>query len=126
MKGKTIGQKCKDCGNYTCPPKMTCDYCGSRNIKLVEMSGKGRISTFTTIYVTSSDYEKEAPYIVVMVELDEGPWIIGRLEMDYKKVEEIGQRVIGRRVEIFGKEFSHDYNNKKRVIPVFRLIDDPS
>ncbi len=77
MKGKVIGQKCRDCGSYTCPPKATCDSCGSRNLEAVELSGEGVIRTFTTTYVAPSGYTDEAPYTVAMVELEEVRGLLG-------------------------------------------------
>jgi hypothetical protein len=124
LEGKLIGMKCKDCNSYTCPPKATCDNCGSRNLETVELSGKGRIATFTTTYIAPAGYDREAPYVVAMVELDEGPWIVGRIDIDGKEADEIGQALIGKRVEVYGKEFPTEpyYPDKKRrVVPMFRL-----
>ncbi len=124
LEGKLIGQRCKDCGAYTCPPKATCDNCKSRNLEKVELSGKGTIRSFTTIYVAPSGYEKEAPYVVALVELDEGPWILGRIDIDPKEADELDQALIGKRVSVFAKEFPVEpfYPDKsKRVVPMFKL-----
>ncbi len=124
LEGKLIGQKCKDCGSYTCPPKATCDNCGSRNLETVELSGRGKITTFTTTYVAPVGYDKEAPYVVAMVELDEGPWITGRIDIDPSEAEEYGQALIGKRVKVYGKEFPLEpyYPDKqRRVVPMFKL-----
>ena len=126
LEGKLIGQKCKDCGEYTCPPKATCDNCGSRNLETVELSGKGRIATFTTTYVAPSGYDKEAPYVVAMVELEEGPWIVGRIDIDPTDAEELGQALIDKKVEVYGKEMPTEpfYPDKeRRVVPMFKIIE---
>ena len=127
LEGKLVGQKCRDCGAYTCPPKATCDSCGSRNLETVEMSGKGRVMTFTTTYVAPSGYDGEAPYTVAMVELDEGPWIVGRLDMPNEEIEKLDQDIIGMRVAVYGKEFPTEpfYPNKeKRVVPMFKPLPE--
>ena len=124
LDGKLIGQKCGDCGSYTCPPKATCDNCGSRNLEEVEMSGKGRIMTFTTTYVGPAGYSEEAPYTVAMVELDEGPWIVGRIDLPVEEIERLGQALVGAKVSVYGREYPTEpfYPNKeKRVVPMFRL-----
>ncbi len=122
LEGKLLGLKCSDCGAYTCPPKAVCDSCGSGNVERVELSGKGRITTFTTTYVAPVGYDKEVPYTVAMVELEEGPWIVGRLEIE--NADEIGQELIGEEVVVGGKEFPTEMfypDKKRRVVPVFRL-----
>jgi len=94
---KLLGLKCKDCGWITVPPKMVCRKCTSTNRDIVELSGKGKIQTFTVINVAAEGRECECPYIVVMVELDEGPWIMGNLidiAASKATMELIGKRVI--------------------------------
>jgi hypothetical protein len=126
LEGKLIGQKCRDCGTYTCPPKTTCDGCGGRNLEIVELSGKGRIATFTTTYVAPSGYEEDAPYVVAFVELDEGPWIAGRVDINVSDAEDFGQELIGKKVEVFGKEMPPEQfypDKRRRVVLMFRLLD---
>lgn len=78
-KNKLLSLNCKACGKYTCPPKLTCHECGSTNLETAPLSGRGQIVTFTASYVTAQGREVEAPILVIMVELEEGPWIIGNL-----------------------------------------------
>ncbi len=123
LEGKLVGVKCKDCGNVLCPPKSTCD-CGSRNLERIELSGNGRIVSYTTTYVAPVGYDKEVPYVVAIVELDEGPWIVGRLEVDADRAER--EDLIGKRVEVYGKEFPTEQfypDKQRRVVPMFRIIE---
>jgi uncharacterized OB-fold protein len=78
-KGKLLGLKCKDCANITVPPKMTCQECGGTDLDIVELNKKGRIITFTVVNVAPEGRQNEAPYIIALVKLDEGPWIMGNL-----------------------------------------------
>lgn len=105
-KDKLLGLKCNDCGTLTCPPMMVCGECTSMNHEISELSGKGKIVTFTTSYIAAEGRENEAPYTIVMVELDEGPWIMGNLvDMDPKKVT---MDVIGKRVKLGNRVFPGD------------------
>jgi hypothetical protein len=125
LEGKVLGLKCNDCGAYTCPPKAVCDNCNSRNLEKAELSGKGRIMSFTTTYIAPAGYDKEVPYVVAMVELEEGPWIVGRLDIAGEKADEIGQDLIGEEVAVSGKEFPTEMfypDKKRRVVPVFKLL----
>ncbi len=95
-RGKLLGLKCIDCGKITCPPKMACQECGSTNMEIVELKGDGKVVTFTVSYVPAEGRSAEVPYTVVMVELDEGPWLLGNLtDIDPSRVttELMGQKV---------------------------------
>jgi len=78
-KNKLLGLKCQDCGAITVPPKMVCRQCASPDMDILELTGKGKIETFTTVFVAPEGREDECPYMIVLVELDEGPWIMGNL-----------------------------------------------
>lgn len=73
-KGLLLALKCKSCGLLTTPPKICCAECGSTELEVVQLSGMGKIKTFTIIRVAPEGFEP--PYIVAMVELDEalGLW----------------------------------------------------
>jgi len=93
--GKFIGLKCESCGETTFPPQGTCRSCGGHRLETAEMKGKGTIRTFTVIRVPPEGMEP--PYIIAMVELDEGSWATGRLvgkNPDEADLSLIGQKVI--------------------------------
>ena len=93
---KLLGLKCKECGTVTVPPKMVCRKCASPDMEVVELKGKGKIQTFTTCNVAPEGREDEVPYVILLVELDEGPWIMGNLtdiDPPTLTVELIGKRV---------------------------------
>jgi len=95
---KLLGLKCQDCGAITVPPKMACHKCTSNNLEITELKGKGKIKTFTTVNVASEGREDEVPYTIVLVELDEGPWIMGNL--DGIDPAAATMELIGKRVEM--------------------------
>ena len=79
QENKLLGLKCQDCGSITIPPKMVCRKCTSPDMEVVQLKGDGKIQTFTTVNVASEGRENEVPYVIVLVELEEGPWIMGNL-----------------------------------------------
>lgn len=119
---KLMGLKCNDCGAYTCPPKMTCQECTGSNLEVVEMSGKGEIKTFTTVFVAPEGREGEAPYTIVLVELEEGPWITGNLiDIDPAKAD---MKLIGKKVKLGYKVFPGDnYSAGEAARPLFSFAD---
>jgi len=119
---KLLGLKCNDCGTITCPPMMVCGECASTNHEIVQLSGKGKIATFTTSFIAAEGRENEVPYTIVMVELDEGPWIMGNLvSMDTKKVT---MDVIGKPVQFGNRVYPGDkYSNGDMARPAFSLLE---
>jgi len=118
---KLMGLKCRACGSLTVPPKMVCRNCASPELEIAELGGGGKIRTFTTVYVAAEGRESEIPYIVVMVELDEGPWLMGNLEgIDPKQA---GMELIGRKVKMGHKVFAGDkYSAGEAARPLFKLV----
>ena len=76
---KLLGLKCKSCGIITVPPKMVCRSCASPELEVLELKGTGKIQTYTTCNVAAEGREDEVPYTILLVELDEGPWLMGNL-----------------------------------------------
>jgi uncharacterized OB-fold protein len=117
---KLLGLRCKNCGAITIPPKMVCRHCASPDLEIIELKGNGKIKTFTTVFVAAEGREEEVPYTIVMVELDEGPWIMGNLEgIDPK---EASMELIGKAVTMGNKVFTGDkYSAGEGAQPLFRL-----
>jgi uncharacterized OB-fold protein len=121
MQNKLLGLKCRACGAITTPPKMVCRRCASMDMEVVELKGSGKIRTFTTVFVASEGREDEVPYTIVMVELDDGPWIMGNLDgIDPK---EASMELIGRKVKMGHRVFPGDkYSAGEGARPLFSLV----
>ena len=53
--------------------------CGSQ-VTTASFSGQGKIDTFTVIRYPPEGFEKEAPYVVALIDLDQGPRVIARID----------------------------------------------
>jgi uncharacterized OB-fold protein len=117
---KLLGLKCKQCGAVTVPPRIACSNCASTDMDIVELSGKGKIQTFTTVFVAPEGREGECPYVIVMTELDEGPWIMGNLTgIDPNKVT---MDIMGKKVKMGHAVFPGDkYSAGDEARPLFSL-----
>jgi len=122
-KNRLLGLKCNDCSAFTCPPKMTCQECGSLNLEIIELSGKGKIRTFTQTFVAPQGRECEAPYTIVLIELEEGPWIAGNL-IDISP-DRVNMDLIGKKVKLGYKVFPGDqYSAGPAARPLFSFIEE--
>jgi hypothetical protein len=114
------GLKCLQCGAMTVPPKAACDECGSTDQEVALLSGEGVIKTFTVIRVAPEGLK--APYVVVLVQLDEGPWLMGNLEGI--EPDKATMRLIGKRVALGHKVVAGmKYTAGEGVVPLFSIQD---
>ena len=110
--GKLVGVQCTKCGQVTCPPRMVCQECGTPEGDLVEMSRKGVIRTYTVTNVAPSCFK--APYVLALVEADEGPWLMGNITG--LPPEKISDELMGKRVQIDFMEVDGDmYSDGKGI-----------
>ncbi len=92
---KLVGLKCKKCGSVNFPPKGVCKYCNaSSDFEEVKLSGRGKVHTFVLISAGGAppefaDQEKAGgQYPVAIVQLEEGPKVIGQIaDADPKEVK---------------------------------------
>lgn len=76
--GRLLIQHCETCGHYQFYPRVFCTNCGGAQPAWVEASGNGRIASFTIVRrPVSSAYE--APYVVALVTLEEGPRMMSNI-----------------------------------------------
>lgn len=110
--------KCKQCGNISFPPRLVCSKCKSKSFKTVELSREGTILTFTVIRVGPDKFSKEIPYVVAIIELDDGVRLTAQVaDCDINKVE-IGDKVklVFRKIQDEGKSGLHCYGYKAVLV----------
>jgi len=75
-----MATKCVKCGEIYFPPRRFCVKCRRQGtVEEMKLSGKGEIVTHTTIYTPPEGFEKQAPYIMAIVKLEEGPMVTTQL-----------------------------------------------
>lgn len=89
--GRMMGSKCKDCGFQTFPPVADCPQCMSPSFEFVEYNGKGTVYTWTEIAAAPTGFDDVVPYIIGVVELEEGGrllcWFGDTIKKDDIKIE---------------------------------------
>lgn len=81
-------QACNSCGENYFPPRAFCPHCGSRDVRVVKASGKGRLYSYIINHLPSPGYTP--PFTVAIVELEEGVRLMTNLldvEPDPAKLE---------------------------------------
>ena len=74
---KLMLPRCNACGRFWFPPSQRCRHCLSGDFAWCESAGLGRIYSFVVYHrVYHPGFENDVPYVVAIVELDEGPRIL--------------------------------------------------
>jgi uncharacterized OB-fold protein len=73
-------QRCARCGHVWHPPSEFCSRCQDGTFTWIEASGTGVVHSFTVIHHAAHPAVAVwLPYTVLLVDLDEGPRLVGRL-----------------------------------------------
>ncbi len=75
-----VACKCNTCGQLFLPPITICSTCRNIETTKVKLSGNGKIKTSTVVHIPPNYTNIQAPYTIILVELDEGIPIMGQLE----------------------------------------------
>lgn len=92
--GRFVLPSCVPCGKPFWHPRPHCPFCGSDQVEWKAASGRGSIHTYTVVRQSAHPWFRErVPYVVAMIELDEGPLVMSNVvECDPEAVR-IGLRV---------------------------------
>ena len=72
-------QACDDCGTRYFYPRPLCPSCLSRQVQWIEASGRGRLHTFVINHRPPRGFPVAAPFVIGIVELDEGPRMMAHI-----------------------------------------------
>ncbi len=107
--GRLLVQRCGDCGSYVFIPQPVCTGCLGSGLAWVESSGRGTLYSYTVVHRPQRPVF-EVPYVVAVVELEEGWHMLSNLiDVEPDAVE------IGMPLEVSFREMSPDI-----TLPFFR------
>jgi uncharacterized OB-fold protein len=90
-------QFCTGCSEWIWYPKAWCPSCGKReNIEWRRLSGRGSIYSFTVIRQVidnSLAFQQDIPFVIGLIELDEGPRIYSNVTGKAPELVNIGDKV---------------------------------
>jgi len=76
---KLTGVRCNDCSKKFYPPVQICSKCHTTNLRKYKFKEEGRLITWSTIYAAPNGFEDYLPYIVGIVELEDGERVTSQL-----------------------------------------------
>lgn len=89
VEGRLLVQRCTACGTHQFYPRPFCLSCESSTLEWAETKGTGTIYSITTVRLPVTP-ELPPPYLLALVDLDEGPRLLTNIEAD---AASIGDRV---------------------------------
>jgi len=73
-------QRCNGCGRFIFYPRGVCPHCFSDDLAWQPVAGTGAVHAFTIVHRHPSPaFNDEAPYVVALIELDEGVRMLSNL-----------------------------------------------
>lgn len=105
-------QVCILCGAFRFPPSFVCPKCLSTEYTWREISGRGKLWSWIVMHQNYFDaFADDVPYVVLFVELDEGPFVISQT------TERSEALYIGAEMQVTFVRVADDI-----VLPNFRLL----
>lgn len=72
--------KCRSCSHCWFPPSLLCPSCNSDDFSWEPSTGQGKVFSFVVFHrVYHPSFADEVPYVVALIELEEGPRLISNL-----------------------------------------------
>ena len=98
-----IGSYCENCGSYYYPPRNICPKCRRKGkVKEVQFSGYGKVLSWSVVHDGVENFWMSKPYVVALIELDEGARLTAPLDCKPDEVYE------GMRVKAVFRKFGED------------------
>jgi uncharacterized OB-fold protein len=92
--GRVVLQECSACGRLRYPIAPACPFCGDGTHRWRAVEGCGSVHSWVRYHRSFIvEFEPLVPYVVVTVQLDEGPRLFGRLVNAATDAVRIGDRV---------------------------------
>jgi uncharacterized OB-fold protein len=115
---RLVIQRCGRCGYYNHPPKPLCDRCSSQELTFAEVSGRGKVYSYTVMrQKTIAGFADEVPYLTALIELDEQPLLLLLTNLPGAHADNVR---LGQPVEVQFDALSSDI-----TLPQFRLAERP-
>jgi uncharacterized OB-fold protein len=80
QQGNLKAGKCLKCGKIHLPPRPLCDNCYSQEFEWINVSGKGKLLTYTIISIAPAQFQALTPYSVGIIEFENSLRIPGMIQ----------------------------------------------
>ena len=75
--GELLIQRCTGCGHLQFPPQSFCAACLGESLEWTKASGRGTVLSYTVVHWSPNPaYAADAPYVLALIVLEEGPHML--------------------------------------------------
>ncbi|MCV7089124.1 Zn-ribbon domain-containing OB-fold protein [Mycobacterium interjectum] len=71
---------CRSCGQTSLYARPFCPHCWCEDVELAPATGRARLYTWSVIHQNAAPFDARTPYILAMVDLEEGPRLMTVVE----------------------------------------------
>jgi uncharacterized protein len=104
-------QQCQECDQHIFYPRSICPHCFSEQINWVKSIGAGKIYSYTVVHRAFGPFKDQTPFVVAIVELDEGIRMMSRIKTDSR------QMTIDQKVKVIFERVDEDL-----ILPYFEPV----
>jgi len=112
-RGELRIQRCATCTRYVFYPRAICPHCFSDRLSWVAASGRGTIYSYTVAHQAFGSFAKEVPFVIAIIELEEGVRMMTRIIGTSRERITIGAPV----------RVSFESIAEGPTLPYFRLVE---
>ena len=92
--GRLVIQRCPSCGRFVFYPRTLCPHCHDAAPEWIDASGRGTVYSFSILHRSGSPgFEDDVPYVVALVDLEEGVRMMANVVNVASQQVEIGMPV---------------------------------
>jgi uncharacterized protein len=99
-RGELRLQRCAGCGRAVFHPRAVCPHCFGDDLAWFAAAGTGTIYSYTVAHQAFGEFAGQVPFVVALVDLDEGVRMLTRIAGTDPGEVRIGQRVRVRFVDV--------------------------
>jgi uncharacterized OB-fold protein len=107
--GTVAGTKCKSCGKTYFPPRADCSNCLSSDMEWFEISGSGKLISFSTLIYAPTGFEDDLPYTIALAQFGDVK-IFGRMSKHLREEDmKIGMDLEVVPVKLRGEKVAYEF-----------------
>jgi len=108
-KGQVMATRCKGCGMVFFPPRADCCSCLLSDMEWIEVTGEGKLISFSTLQYGPTGFENDLPYTIAIAEFGKIK-VFGRMHKEIPNDDiAIGMRVRVSPVALANEKIAYEF-----------------